>query len=335
MAETELRSGPENLIWVMPAEGVARETFHPRHRAVRRRPGPAATVPSQARPARDSVTVALDWSPNTNHTGIYVARSSGTTRRPASTSRSCPTPTPRPRRWSATARPTSASPTRPAWPSRAPPAPTSRRCSPCSSTPRSRSACRADRTDIKTPKDLDGKTYAGFGTPDETPLLQTVIRNAGGTGRLQERHAQHVGVRRRLPGQGRLHAAARNLGGHPGQARGQAAEDVQAGALRRAARVLGADRVEQQVPATAIPASRAASWPRRRAAISTPPTSRGPAARILIAANKQVLKQPQLVYESAEPDGQELLQGRRGQGRHADAGRLEGLRAASSSRPAC
>ena len=30
---------------------------------------------------------------------------------------------------------------------------------------------RADRTDIKTPKDLDGKTYAGFGTPDEKPLL--------------------------------------------------------------------------------------------------------------------------------------------------------------------
>ena len=41
---------------------------------------------------------------------------------------------------------------------------------------------RADRTDITTPKDLDGKTYAGFGTPDEKPLLQTVIRDAGGKG---------------------------------------------------------------------------------------------------------------------------------------------------------
>ena len=41
---------------------------------------------------------------------------------------------------------------------------------------------RADRTDIKTPADLDGKTYAGFGTPDEKPLLRTVIRNAGGKG---------------------------------------------------------------------------------------------------------------------------------------------------------
>ena len=38
------------------------------------------------------------------------------------------------------------------------------------------------RTDITSPRDLDGKTYAGFGTPDEVPLLQTVIRNDGGKG---------------------------------------------------------------------------------------------------------------------------------------------------------
>jgi len=36
-----------------------------------------ATVPSQARPARDTVSVALDWTPNTNHTGIYVAQKLG------------------------------------------------------------------------------------------------------------------------------------------------------------------------------------------------------------------------------------------------------------------
>jgi ABC-type nitrate/sulfonate/bicarbonate transport system substrate-binding protein len=33
-----------------------------------------------------------------------------------------------------------------------------------------------------TPKDLDGKIYAGFGGPAEVPILQTVIRAAGGTG---------------------------------------------------------------------------------------------------------------------------------------------------------
>lgn len=43
---------------------------------------------------------------------------------------------------------------------------------------------RANRTDITSPKDLDGKTYAGFGIPYEKPFLQTVIRNAGGTGKF-------------------------------------------------------------------------------------------------------------------------------------------------------
>ncbi len=40
----------------------------------------------------------------------------------------------------------------------------------------------ADRTDITRPKDLDGTIYAGFGTPDEIPLLRTIIKNDGGTG---------------------------------------------------------------------------------------------------------------------------------------------------------
>ncbi|MCO6006882.1 ABC transporter substrate-binding protein [Actinoallomurus purpureus] len=41
---------------------------------------------------------------------------------------------------------------------------------------------RSDRADIASPKDLDGKTYAGFGTPDELPELQSVIRHDGGRG---------------------------------------------------------------------------------------------------------------------------------------------------------
>ena len=35
---------------------------------------------------------------------------------------------------------------------------------------------------ITRPKDLDGKTYAGFGYPNEVPTLQSVIRADGGTG---------------------------------------------------------------------------------------------------------------------------------------------------------
>jgi ABC-type nitrate/sulfonate/bicarbonate transport system substrate-binding protein len=43
-------------------------------------------------------------------------------------------------------------------------------------------AVKADRDDIQSPKDLDGKTYAGFGAPYEQPLLEYVIKKAGGKG---------------------------------------------------------------------------------------------------------------------------------------------------------
>lgn len=43
-------------------------------------------------------------------------------------------------------------------------------------------AVRADRTDIVTPADLDGGVYGGFGGPGEVPKMQAVIRDAGGTG---------------------------------------------------------------------------------------------------------------------------------------------------------
>ena len=37
----------------------------------------AATIPAHAQPTRDRVSIALDWTPNTNHTGIYVAQKLG------------------------------------------------------------------------------------------------------------------------------------------------------------------------------------------------------------------------------------------------------------------
>jgi len=39
-----------------------------------------------------------------------------------------------------------------------------------------------ESSSITRPKELDGKTYAGFGYPNEVPTLQAVIRNDGGTG---------------------------------------------------------------------------------------------------------------------------------------------------------
>jgi len=41
---------------------------------------------------------------------------------------------------------------------------------------------RADRDDIASPKDLDGMTYAGFGAPGEKETMAQVIKNDGGEG---------------------------------------------------------------------------------------------------------------------------------------------------------
>ena len=72
----------------------------------------------------------------------------------------------------ATARPTSASPTRRVSPSRAAAGDDVTSVFAVLQHTALEIGVRADRTDITTPKDLDGKTYAGFGTPDEKPLLR-------------------------------------------------------------------------------------------------------------------------------------------------------------------
>jgi ABC-type nitrate/sulfonate/bicarbonate transport system substrate-binding protein len=44
---------------------------------------------------------------------------------------------------------------------------------------------RADRADLRTPRDLDGKTYGGFGAAYEVPKMQAIIRAAGGKGEFK------------------------------------------------------------------------------------------------------------------------------------------------------
>ncbi len=43
----------------------------------------------------------------------------------------------------------------------------------------------ADREDIQTPADLDGKIYGGFGSAWENALISTIIRHDGGTGEFE------------------------------------------------------------------------------------------------------------------------------------------------------
>ncbi|MDB5614119.1 MAG: hypothetical protein JWQ22_1772 [Devosia sp.] len=43
----------------------------------------------------------------------------------------------------------------------------------------------ADRQDIQTPSDLDGKIYGGFGSAWETAIIGTIIQHDGGTGEFE------------------------------------------------------------------------------------------------------------------------------------------------------
>jgi ABC-type nitrate/sulfonate/bicarbonate transport system substrate-binding protein len=259
----------------------------------------AAAAPSQAEPARDRVTVALDWTPNTNHTGIYVAQKLGYYAAAGIDVKILP------------------------YASTAPETLVSHRkadfgFSYSAGIAFARAAgedvtsvfavlqhtaleigVRADRRDIRTPKDLDGKTYAGFGTPDEKPLLQTVIRDAGGTGTFRD--------------------VTLNTSAYDAVYRGKADFTLPLATWEVIqARLAGKPLKTFKLSRYGVPAEYSALIASSNAYLKAKPslarrflaaTTRGyryamdhprAAASILIAANKQVLTQPRLVYESAE-----------------------------------
>ena len=258
-----------------------------------------ATVPSQARPARDTVSVALDWTPNTNHTGIYVAQKLGY--------------------YSAAGIDVKILP----YASTAPETLVSHRkadfgFSYSAGVAFARAAgedvtsvfavlqhtaleigVRADRTDIATPKDLDGKTYAGFGTPDEKPLLETVIRDAGGKGVFKN--------------------VTLNTSAYDAVYRGKADFTLPLATWEVIqARLAGKPLKTFKLARYGVPPEYSALIASSNAFLKADPalarrflaaTARGyqyatdhprAAADILIAANKQVLTQPKLVYQSAD-----------------------------------
>ena len=142
-------------------------------------PSPSAWAPSPVEPA--TVRLALDWTPNTDHTGFYVARSKGWYAAAGIDLQILP------------------------YASNAPETLLASHQAECGISfqdsltfvvakgadivsvaailQRSASAIgvMADGP-IKRPRDLDGKTYAGFGYPNEVPTLKAVIKADGGTG---------------------------------------------------------------------------------------------------------------------------------------------------------
>jgi ABC-type nitrate/sulfonate/bicarbonate transport system substrate-binding protein len=131
--------------------------------------------------APTKVSIALDWTPNTNHTGVYVAQKLGYYKAAGLDVQVLP--------YASTAPETLVNAGKADFGFSYQAGTTYARAggqdvvSVFAATQKNslELAVKAD-SGITSPKDLDGKTYAGFGTPDEKPQIDYVIKKAGGKG---------------------------------------------------------------------------------------------------------------------------------------------------------
>jgi ABC-type nitrate/sulfonate/bicarbonate transport system substrate-binding protein len=128
------------------------------------------------------IRIALDWTPNTNHTGLYVAQQQGWFRDAGLDVEFLP--------YNDTSPDTLVSSGAAEFGISFQDSFTFSKATGADITSvmavlqhwASEIAVRADRADITSPKDLDGKIYGGFGGPGEDPKMRAVIRDAGGEG---------------------------------------------------------------------------------------------------------------------------------------------------------
>jgi len=142
-------------------------------------PGGRGATP-EARPA--VVRVALDWTPNTNHTGLFVARQLGWFREAGLDVQLLPYNNTSPDTLVASGAADVGISFQDSFTfSRAAGADITSVLA-ILQTWATQIAVRADRADLRTPADLDGKVYGGFGSASEVPKMRAVIRAAGGRG---------------------------------------------------------------------------------------------------------------------------------------------------------
>ncbi len=140
--------------------------------------GPAAATPGA--PA-GVVRLALDWTPNTNHTGFYVAAANGWYEEAGVDLQILPYATTTPEALIAAGQAECGISFQDALTfASAAGAPIVSVMAILQHT--AQEIAVLDSSNIRRPRDLDGKTYAGFGYPNEVPTVQAVIEDDGGTG---------------------------------------------------------------------------------------------------------------------------------------------------------
>jgi len=147
----------------------------------------ASADPSEGSSPGQPVTVslALDWVPNTNHTGFFVADAMGWYEEADVQLELLPYASVEPDTLVGTGGANFGISFAPSLSLAAASGLSLTSVMAVLQRPASAIAVRSNRADVQTPADLDGLVYAGFGAPWENPLLQTVIRNAGGTGEFE------------------------------------------------------------------------------------------------------------------------------------------------------
>jgi len=140
----------------------------------------AAASPSAAAPL-GTVRLALDWTPNTNHTGFYVAQANGWYDQAGVDLQLLPYASTTPEALIAAGQAECGISFQDALTfAAAAGAPVVSVMAILQHTAQEIAVLAS--SDIDRPKDLDGRIYAGFGYPNEEPTLKSVIEADGGTG---------------------------------------------------------------------------------------------------------------------------------------------------------
>ena len=145
------------------------------------RPSPPTATP---KPASATVRLALDWTPNTNHTGFYVAQADGAYATQAIDLKILPYASTSPEILVSSGAAECGISTQEGATFAIAAGARERSVMAILAHTATEIATRDDGS-VTRPKDLDGKLYAGFGLPQEVPELQAVIRHDGGTGKFK------------------------------------------------------------------------------------------------------------------------------------------------------
>ena len=141
----------------------------------------AATPAPTPKPATATVTLALDWTPNTNHTGFYVAQQSGWYADEAIDLKLIPYASANPETLVGAGQANCGISTEEGATFAIAAGEKEESVMAILQHMASEVAVLASGP-ITRPRDMDGKVYAGFGSPQEGPLLTAVIKADGGKG---------------------------------------------------------------------------------------------------------------------------------------------------------